>query len=146
MFLKSMEITASALTAQRTRMDVIMQNLSNKDTTRTESGQPYQRQVTVFTEDRGFQSYLSSARSKENAYGGVKVTAVIKDDVTPFIPVYDPSHPDADETGYYYLPNVDETKETLDYMAASNSYTVNLSAMETFKQMCSRALEIGASR
>lgn len=140
-FLSSMEISASALSAQRTRMDIIAQNIANADTTKTADGTPYQRQLVVFEEKKTFKSYLTESKSK-TSMAGVKITEVIKDE-TPFTPVYDPTNPDADEDGYIYMPNVDKTKESIDAMAASNSYNANVTALNAIKAMASKALEIG---
>lgn len=142
MFLRSMGITASALSAERLRFDIISQNIANSKLTRTEDGTPYRRQVVVFKEQVHFSDALASA-SKKSSPAGVAVSQVLEDEVTPFTPVYDPSHPDADENGYYYLPNVDTTKESLDAMEVSNSYSSNLSILNSYKEMVNAALQIG---
>ena len=101
-FMDNMDISASGLTAQRMRMDVISQNIANASTTRTASGEPYRRRVTVLEQKQSapFSSYLSAAGS------GVAVTQ-ITEDMSDFLLEYDPEHPDADENGYVRLPNVD---------------------------------------
>ena len=105
----ALDIGASALTAQRLRMDTISQNIANANTTRTEDGTPYRRRLVVFQErSQGipFSEYLS-ASSRERYIGkGVKVAAVVED-ASDFKRVYDPGHPDADEEGYVAMPNVD---------------------------------------
>jgi flagellar basal-body rod protein FlgC len=140
-FLSSLDISASALSAQRTRMDIIAQNIANADTIKTEDGTPYRRQLVVFEEKNSFKSYLGESRKKARP-AGVKIAAVIKDE-SPLTPVYDPTNPEADENGYIYMPNVDKTKETIDAMAASNSYNANITALNAIKAMASKALEIG---
>ncbi len=140
-FLSSLDISASALSAQRTRMDIIAQNIANADTIKTEDGTPYRRQLVVFEEKNSFKSYLDGSRKKAKP-AGVRIAAVIKDE-SPLTPVYDPTNPEADENGYIYMPNVDKTKETIDAMAASNSYNANVTALNAIKAMASRALEIG---
>ena len=140
-FLKSLDISVSALTAQRTRSDIIMQNIANAKTTRTEDGTPYRRQMTVFEEDKSFKKYLTDSKIRHHLEG-VRVAKVVKDQ-TPLTPVYDPTHPDADEEGYYYLPNVNTSKEIMDLMAATNAYSANISALNAVKSMASKALEIG---
>lgn len=140
-FLRSLDISASALTAQRTRMDIIAQNLANADTYKTESGEAYRRQLVVFEEKKTFESYLTENKVKKNL-GGVKITQVIEDE-SPLTPVYDPDNPAADENGYIYMPNVDKTKESIDAMAATNSYNANVTALNALKAMASKALEIG---
>lgn len=138
-FLSSLDISKNALSAQRLRMDVITQNISNAETTRTEDGTPYRRQMVVFEEKKSFRNVLGNARTK---YQGVQVAKVVKDD-SDFKPVYDPSHPDADENGYVLMPNVDQTTETLDMMAATRSYEANLTALNAVKSMAAKALQIG---
>lgn len=140
-FLSSMDISASALSAQRTRMDIIAQNIANADNYKTEDGTPYRRQLVVFEEKKTFKSYLTESKTKTKL-AGVEIASVIKDE-TPFTPVYDPDNPAADENGYIYMPNVDKTKETIDAMAASNSYSANITALNVIKAMASKALEIG---
>lgn len=140
-FLKSLDISASALSAQRARSDIIMQNISNAKSTRTEDGTPYRRQLTVFQEQKSFDKYLTDSITRSHLKG-VKVSAVVKDE-SPLTPVYDPTHPDADEDGYYYLPNVNTTKEIIDLMAATNAYSANVTALNAVKSMASKALEIG---
>lgn len=140
-FLKSLDISASALSAQRARSDIIMQNISNAKSTRTEDGTPYRRQLTVFEEQKSFDKYLTDSITRSHLKG-VKVSAVVKDE-SPLTPVYDPTHPDADEDGYYYLPNVNTTKEIIDLMAATNAYSANVTALNAVKSMASKALEIG---
>jgi len=143
-FLSSMDISASALSAQRTRMDIIAQNIANADTIQTEDGTPYRRQMVVFEEKKTFKSFLNDASAANSAekLSGVKIAKVIKDE-TPLTPVYEPTNPLADADGYIYMPNVDKTKETIDAMAATNSYNANTTALNAIKAMASKALEIG---
>ena len=140
-FMSSLDIAASGLTAQKMRIDVLAQNLVHAETTRTEDGTPYRRKMVVFQEREAntFGNYLS--RAQDNA-PGVKVAAIIEDD-RPLKPVYDPSHPDANEEGYVMMPNVDKIKEMSDMMSASNAYTANLTTISVLKLMASKALEIG---
>ncbi len=140
-FLCSMDICKNALSAQRLRMDVITQNLTNAETTRTEDGTPYRRQLVVFEEKTQFKKVLGNERKKLQ-YQGVAVASVVKDE-TPLIPVYDPNHPDANEEGYVMMPNVDKTEETLDLMAATRSYESNVTALNAIKSMATKALSIG---
>lgn len=140
-FLNTLDISASALTAQRFRMDIISQNLANIDTTRTEAGTPYRRRQVVFQE-RGldFKTTLERAAYKASG-GGVRVQQVVENQ-SDFVPVYDPSHPDADEDGYVMMPNVDRMEETVDMMAASHSYDANITALNVIKAMAMKAAEI----
>jgi len=138
---KAMDISASALTAQRFRMDVIAENIANINTTRTANGQPYRRK-TVVLQQRGpsFADYMGKAMN--NIGNGVKVAAVLEDP-SPFKLVYDPTHPDANEDGYVQMPNVDIVKEMVDLISASRSYEANVTALNAFKNIAMKSLEIG---
>jgi flagellar basal-body rod protein FlgC len=142
-FLNSLNITGSALTAERFRTDIILQNLANINTTRTESGEPYRRKQVVFQErELSFKDFLSNEESALNANGGVRVSQVVESE-REFTPVYDPTHPHADENGYVMYPNVNRTEEQVDLMAASRAYEANLTALNVVKAMAMKALEIG---
>jgi len=142
-FLRSLNISASGLTAQRFRMDVISQNIANADTTRTEDGGPYRRKTVVFTAREGnapFAQILSQTSAP--GAGGVAVSQ-LAEDPSDFKLVYDPGHPDADDGGYLRLPNVDMAKEMVDMMSATRSYEANITVLNAVKMMASRALDIG---
>ena len=141
-FLDSMNITGSALTAERFRMNIALQNLANQNTTRTASGEPYRRKQVEFQE-RGISSQdsLPTAAAKVEG-GGVRVTQVVESQ-RDFIPVYDPNHPDANEEGYVMMPNVNSTEERIDLMGASNAYEANLTALKLVQSLALKALEIG---
>lgn len=139
-FLSSLNIAGSALTAQRYRMDIISQNIANADTTKTEDGTPYKRQQVVLRERR-FEDVLKDELSGDKC-GGVFVEEVVESD-NPFVPVFDPNHPHADENGYVMMPNVNKTEEMVDLMAASRSYEANITALSVVKTMAMKALEIG---
>lgn len=141
-FLKSMDISASALTAQRIRMDVIAENLANINTTRTATGDPYKRRYVVMQqrEDQTFAGMLERAKAKSNG-SGVRVTE-IREDESPFKLDYNPDHPDANEEGYVQMPNVDLVVEMVDMMAATRSYEANITATNAIKSMALKALEI----
>lgn len=138
-----MDISASALTAQRMRMDVISENIANANTTRTAAGTPYRRKVTVLQQGKGdpFSSYLQDAQNTA-AGNGVQVAAIVED-MSDFKLDYDPANPDADANGYVQLPNVDEVKEMVDMMSATRSYEANVTALNATKSMAMKALEIG---
>ena len=137
-FLNSINIIGSALTAERFRSDIILQNIANQNTTRTESGEPYRRKQVIFQErEQSFSDAL-----KKVTGGGVRVTEVVESQ-EDFKPVYDPDHPDADEDGYVYYPNVNNTEEQVDLMDASRVYEANVSALSVVKAMASKAPEIG---
>ena len=140
--------TATALTSQRLRMDVISSNMANVDTTRGKlvDGEwvPYTRkQVVLQQKDPGFSSFLNIAMNNSSSPGqGVKVGKIVKDD-TPFDMVYDPEHADANEDGYVAMPNVDPLREMVDLMSATRSYEANVTVFNASKGMLMKALEIG---
>ena len=141
-FFDSMNIVGSALTAERLRMDVSLQNIANANTTRTKTGEPYRRKQVVFQERAMSFKDVPSTEQYRMQGGGVRVTRVVESD-RDFVPVYDPSHPDANEEGYVMMPNVDTTEERIDLMAASNAYEANLTALSVVKSLALKALEIG---
>lgn len=144
---KSFDISASALTAQRLRMDVISSNIANSETTRAriENGEavPYKRKMVVLESNQpSFKQMLDNEMQGGNVGQGVKVAA-IEEDTAPLKPVYNPTHPDANAEGYVYMPNVDTTKEMVDLIGASRSYEANVTALNASKAMVMKALEIG---
>jgi flagellar basal-body rod protein FlgC len=144
---QSINISASALTAQRVRMDVISSNMANMDTTRGElvngEWQPYRRKMVV-TQPQGsqFLSFLNKALGPSKEANGVKVTEITEDEA-PFELIYDSEHPDANEEGYVAMPNVDPLKEMVDLISSTRSYEANVTAMNATKGMLMKALEIG---
>ena len=143
-FLGSLDISASALTAQRLRMDVISENIANIDTTRTDSGEPYRRKYVVFSaveNDDAFSSYMNTA-GENSRVGGVYVSQ-IGEDQSEFILEYDPTNVDANEDGYVAKPNVDLSQEMVDMVSAYRSYEANVTAFNASKDMAVKALEIG---
>jgi flagellar basal-body rod protein FlgC len=143
----SIDISSSALTAQRLRMDVIASNIANADVTRGQlvNGKwvPYQRKLVVMEPKSmsNFQQTLSNAMS-DNSGEGVKISKITVDR-TPFKKVYNPTHPDSDADGYVLLPNVDVAKEMVDMISATRSYEANITALNASKSMFIKALEIG---
>ncbi|MBP3914468.1 flagellar basal body rod protein FlgC [Clostridium sp.] len=127
----SMRISASALSAERLRMDTITSNLANAETTRTEDGGPYVRKIAVFEE-----------ALEKNISKGVRAVGVVEDE-SPLKSVYDPTHPDADEDGYVLMPNVNVLNEMADMIVATRSYEASVDAFDAIKDMFSKALEIG---
>ena len=137
-FLNSVNIIGSALTAERFRTNIILQNIANQNTTRTEDGEPYRRKQVIFQE----RSQIFDEVLKTVTGGGVRVTEVVESQ-EDFKVVYDPDHPDADEDGYVAYPNVNNTEEQVDLMDASRVYEANVSALSVVKAMATKALEIG---
>lgn len=152
-FLSSMNITASGLTAQQLRLDVISENISNINTTRTENGdEAYRRKMIVLEAEDGRDTFRNVlARTAGNMQlptdgisnnGGVRVSEIVEDE-SEFKLQYDPTHPDANEEGYVEMPNIDLVKEITDAMAATQAYSANVTAFNTLKTVATRALEIG---
>lgn len=138
-FFNSLDISASGLTAQRLRLDTISNNIANANTTRTEEGGPFQRERVVFQERNTTASFSNYLNQQKPA--GVKVVAIEKD-TAPFKALYDPTHPDADPSGYVMLPNVNIVTEMVDMISAARSYEANVTAINSAKSMMSKALEI----
>lgn len=136
-FLSSLDIVGSALTAERYRVNTIMQNIANADTTVTSSEEPYRRKQVVFQERS-----LSFSETLDQVSGGVQVAAVVESD-REFQSVYDPTHPLADEDGYVLYSNVDTTEEQIDLLAASNAYEANLTVLSLVKSMITKTMEMG---
>lgn len=138
----AIEASASGLTAERFRLDLIASNLANAESTRTENGGPYRRRVALFAPNEArysFRDILSKTHS--GMPQGVKVYG-IREDTSPLRRVYSPGHPDADEEGYVTYPNVDVVTEMVDMMAATRAYEANVTAIEAAKTMAQRALEL----
>lgn len=143
----SINTSASALTSQRLRMDVISSNMANADSTRATqvNGEwvPYRRKSVVLEpKENGFSSFLNVAMNKGEVGNGVKVSRIVEDD-TPFKAIYDPEHPDANEFGYVQMPNVDPLREMTDLISATRSYEANVTVLNASKGMLMKALEIG---
>jgi flagellar basal-body rod protein FlgC len=137
----AIDISASGLTANRTRMDVTAENLANAETTRGANGQPYQRQEVVLQQIGGFGAALAGAMNQTTAAGGVQVSGIVSDP-TPNQLVYDPGNPDADSKGYVKMPNVNPVTEMVDMIDESRSYEANVTAMNTSKAMYQKTLDL----
>jgi flagellar basal-body rod protein FlgC len=143
---QSFNISASGMTAERFRTDVIAENVANVNTTRTEDGTPYRRKIVTFQEKdvTPFSNYLENSR-QSYVGNGVKVVSVTEDTETDFTMEYDPSHPDADENGYVRYPNVNIVTEMTNLIDASRAYEANATAFEASKSMATTGLQIGQS-
>ncbi len=131
------KVSASALEAQRKRMNVIASNMANVHSTRTEEGGPYRRKDVVFS------SYLLEPRNLSGVQlEGVRVVDVATDN-SPFKTVYDPSHPDADKNGNVAMPNVNIIEEMVNMMMALRAYEASVSAFNISKTMFMKTLELG---
>jgi flagellar basal-body rod protein FlgC len=139
-----MNTSASGLTAERLRMDVIADNIANSQTTRTENGGAYRRKMVVFGEEKkDFIVPMNITKDgTKTLNGGVKVVK-IAEDKTPFNYIYDPEHPDADAKGYVAMPNVNTVKEMVDMITATRAYEANATVVTNAKSMAQAALQIG---
>lgn len=141
---QSFNISASGMTAERFRTDIIAENIANVNSTSTPDGSPYRRKIVTFSEREvtPFSQFYSA--SKNALVGnGVKVTKVTEDYETDFIKEYDPSNPDADENGYVSYPNVNTVTEMTDLIDATRAYEANTTAFQASKAMAEKGLSIG---
>lgn len=141
----SFDISASGMTAQRLRSDIISENIANVQTTRTAEGGTYRRKTVYFTEKNSntFHNLLLGTMGEGTKGTGVKVSEIVEDYETEMNMVYDPSHPDADENGYVTYPNVNVVTEMTNLIDASRSYEANVTAFNAAKAMAVKGLEIG---
>lgn len=141
--LKAMQISGTSLDTQRTVMQVISTNVANAQTTRTEEGGPYRRRIPVLGTTpvaSEFSRILYSRLDRE--LSGVEVKDVLQD-MSDLNTRFDPHHPDADETGYVTLPNVNILEEMVQLMSAARNYEASVTAFNAAKSMILKALEIG---
>ena len=157
----SFDISASGMSAEQYRMDIISQNMANAHTTRTADGTPYVRKVVTFlvktdTKDRNFKHMLDTAFSNlsgrplgstnsarlSSPGSGVKIGGLYEDTWTEEVMAYDPEHPDADENGYVHYPNVNVITEMTNMIDASRGYEANQAAFEATKAMANKGLEM----
>ncbi|MCM8813581.1 MAG: flagellar basal body rod protein FlgC [Candidatus Omnitrophica bacterium] len=128
-----MEISASGMSAQRKKMEVIANNIANAATTRTPAGGPFQRK---------FLSFISKIDRNTGEAAGVEI-AQAHVDTSPPRKVYDPGHPDADAQGFVAYPNVQVVTEMVELMQATRGFEANVTVLNAVKDMISKALEIG---
>ena len=167
-----MEVSGSAMEAERMRAEVVAANMANAETTRTQNGQPYRRQMVVFAANAGDPNFLDSMRDAtaagpemaQNAsqgtlpapppllYGGLNDTvstgvhiAQVVEDTSDPLKRYDPGDPDAGPDGYVSYPNINPLTEMVDLMGATRAYGLNGSAVQAEKSMITSALEIAKS-
>jgi flagellar basal-body rod protein FlgC len=142
-FFTAMEVSASGLSAQRTRMNVASSNLANVSTTRGADGGPYRRKDVVLTAVAPPEALAGShAGGLSQSIRGVEVSAIVEDANPPQYE-YDPGHPDADAEGYVAYPNINTVEEMVDMITASRAYEAGVTAMGTAVSMAERALGIG---
>jgi flagellar basal-body rod protein FlgC len=131
--------SATALDAERTRIEVAVSNMANAESTRSSNGQPYRRRDVMLASEPGqtFEAALGQAGAV-----GVRVAGIVQDQ-TPFRRRYEPSHPDADADGFVMLPNVDGEQEMVDMLGAARAYQANIAAIGMIREMVAKSLELG---
>jgi flagellar basal-body rod protein FlgC len=138
----SLSVSASGMTAERQRAEVLVENIANADTTRTANGGPYRRQDVVFQSQdvtSPFASIFDSQMSSQGA--GVGISQIITDQSEPDRR-YMPGHPDADQDGYVSYPKVNPAEDMVDLLGASRSYQANVSAISAVKDMIQRSIDL----
>lgn len=135
----SLSVSASGMSAQRTRAELLVQNLANSETTRTPDGGPYRRRDAVFTTQEQLSPFSAAFQSEIST--GVGVTDIIQDDRPP-VRRYLPGHPDADEDGYVAFPNINPAEDMVDLLSASRGYNSNVAAMSAIKDMINRSIDL----
>lgn len=141
----AIDTSASGLTAERLRMDVISNNIANVNTTRTEDGSPFRRQLCIFqsrSPGHRWPFSASTEKGKSPIGTGVRVTNVMSDQ-SPFKLVYDPNHPDADKDGYVRFPNINIVHEMVDMITCTRAYEANVTSINAAKDIVNAALGIG---
>jgi flagellar basal-body rod protein FlgC len=140
--LSALSISASGMSAQRARTELLVQNLANSDTTRTPEGGPYRRKDVVFTTDSAASQFSSMFEKEMNGTAvGVRVAGVITDTREPE-KRYQPGHPDADPDGYVSIPRMNPAEDMVDLMGASRSFQANVSAVSAVKDMIQKSLDL----
>lgn len=138
----SLAVSASGMTAQRARAELLVENIANADTTRTAEGGPYKRRDVVFQSEQigsSFSSFMSEPA--DTGSEGVAVSQIVVDNSDPD-KRYMPGHPDADKDGYVSFPNVNPAEDMVDLLGASRSYQANVSAISATKDMIQRSIDL----
>jgi flagellar basal-body rod protein FlgC len=138
----ALSVSASGMAAQRTRAEVLVENLANSETTRTPEGGPYRRKDVVFTSEAASSPFASIFRERLNGpAAGVRVAEVVVDPSAPDRR-YMPGHPDADSDGYVAFPRINPAEDMVDLLGAARGYQANISAMSAVKDMIQRSIDI----
>ena len=135
----SLSVSSSGMYAQRTRAELLVQNLANSETTRTPDGGPYKRRDAVFTSDD--QGSPFSATFQNEISTGVSVSEIVEDSRPPERR-FQPGHPDADKDGYVAFPNINPAEDMVDLMSASRGFSANIAAMTAVKDMINRSIDL----
>jgi flagellar basal-body rod protein FlgC len=139
--LSALSISASGMSAQRQRTELLVENLANSDTTRTPEGGPYRRKDAVFTSDPSAADFSSMFESEVGTGSGVRVSEIVTDQRDPE-KRYLPGHPDADKDGYVAYPRMNPAEDMVDLLGASRGYQANVSAVSAVKDMIQRSLDL----
>jgi flagellar basal-body rod protein FlgC len=142
-FLHSIHTSASGLSAQRLRMNLISGNLANVNTTRTRQGGPYRRKEAIFAAQPVRSTFNKILTDRLNSqFSGVRVEGIHEDPTKPLMK-YQPSHPHADDDGYIAMPNINPMEEMVNMISASRGFEANVTAIKAAREMALKALEIG---
>ena len=141
-FFTAMDVSSSAMTAERTRMNLISGNLANANSTKTAEGGPYKRKDAVFTAMPVTEPFDNALNRAGKGLSSVAVSAITEDSSPPRMQ-YEPTHPDADPQGYVALPNVNVIEEMADMISATRAYEANVTAAQAAKSMAMKTLELG---
>lgn len=140
----AMDVSASALTSQRKRLEMLVRNIANAQTTRTAEGGPYRRKDVVFVTRpmRSFGEFLLEVGEDMDVLEGVEIDRVVTDTSPPLMR-YEPGHPDANEEGYVAYPNINPLEEMANLLSATRSFEANVKAFEAIKELVRRSIELG---
>jgi len=140
--LSALSVSASGMSAQRARTELLVENIANADTTRTPEGGPYRRKDAVFTSDPQATQFSSLFENEVNPTSvGVRVAQIVADNSDPE-KRYLPGHPDADQDGYVAYPKMNPAEDMVDLMGASRSYQANVAAISAVKDMISKSMDL----
>ena len=136
-----LSVSASGMSAQRARAELLVENLANSETTRTPEGGPYRRKDAVFASEPADSPFSSIFESQLGRPDGVKVSEIVVDDREPDRR-YLPGHPDADKDGYVAFPRINPAEDMVDLMSATRSYQANVAAISAVKDMIQRSIDL----
>ncbi len=138
----ALAVSASALSAERQRAEIIAANMANAETTHTQAGGPFHRREVVFSSASPFKFALASAGGIDTPPAGMVQISQVVDDPTPPVMKYEPGHPDADKDGYVAYPAINPATEMVDLMGSVRAYQLNASAVSATKQMIQQSIDI----
>ncbi len=136
-----LSVSASGMSAQRARAELLVENLANSETTRTPEGGPYRRKDAVFASEPADSPFSSIFEAQLGRPDGVKVSEIVVDDREPDRR-YLPGHPDADKDGYVAFPRINPAEDMVDLMSATRSYQANVAAISAVKDMIQRSIDL----